>query len=40
MWKAANYLGDIVMKDRIFMDFPYLEVLRENFITASINLNA
>lgn len=28
-----------MMKDRIFMDFPYLEVLRENFIIALINLN-
>lgn len=28
-----------MMKDRIFMDFPYPEVLRENFIIALINLN-
>lgn len=40
MWKVASCLGSILMKDRIFMDFPYTEILRENFITALINLNA
>lgn len=39
MWRVASYLGGIVMTDRIFMDFLYLKVLRDNFITASINLN-
>lgn len=40
IWKVASYLGGILMKDRILMDFPYIEILRENFITAPINLNA